>query len=304
MHSRSFVNAIFVVLLLLLALQGTALCREVAPGAAPAATDEFQKGVLWKISSDHSTSYVFGTMHSEHPAVTQLPDPVREAFAQTDRVILEIVLDRATVSRLSEATRITEGPDLPSRLGPELYRQVADVMDDYGIPSHALKDMKPWAVATTLLTPKSNTGLFLDRVLYLEALAKGKPVVGIETADEQMAAFEDMPAELQIELVRDSLELVPQLDELYAAMRERYLARDLAGLVKLNDSMLEESDDELAELFMQKIVIDRNHRMAERLDPHLKDGTTFVAIGALHLPGEEGLLNLLVQQGYDVEVVY
>jgi len=304
MRSRSFISAILVAAFALSIFYETAVSREVTAEAAPVAGEIYARGLLWKIGSENSTSYIFGTMHSEHPAVVQLPESVKNAFSEVDRVVLEIVLNRETIARLSDVTRITDGPDLPALLGPKLYRQVSDVMADYGIPTQTLKDMKPWAVATTLLTPKSNTGLFLDRVLYLEALAKDKPVIGLETADEQMAAFEGMPADAQIALVRESLELVPRLDSLYAEMREHYIARDLGSLVKLNDSMLEASDPELADMFIQKIVVDRNHRMAERLVPYLKSGTAFIAVGALHLPGDNGLLNLLAQDGYDVEVVY
>jgi uncharacterized protein YbaP (TraB family) len=304
MRSRFFISAIFVAASVLSMFHEIAVSGEIAAVARSADDEKYEKGLLWQIRSDGATSYIFGTMHSEHPAVARLPEQVQDAFSQVDRVVLEIVLDRATIARLSDATRISDGPNLPSLLGPALYQQVSSAMEEYGIPSHALNDMKPWAVATTLLTPKSNTGLFLDRVLYLEALAKGKPVIGLETADEQMAAFEDMPIEMQVALVRDSLELVPRRDGLYAEMRERYVARDLAGLADLNDSLLDESDPELADMFMQKIIVDRNHRMAERLDPYLKKGTAFVAIGALHLPGEDGLLNLLAQRGYDIEVIY
>lgn len=304
MRSRAFMSAILVITAVLSMFQQIAVSSEVAAEAGPAVEEKYEKGLLWKIRSTDATSYIFGTMHSEHPAVVELPEQVQNAFSQVDRVVLEIVLDRATIARLSEATRIADGPELPSLLGSALYNQVSSAMADYGIPRHALKDMKPWAVATTLLTPKTNTGLFLDRVLYLGALAKGKPVIGLETADEQMAAFDDMPTDMQVALVRDSLALVPRLDGLYAEMRARYIARDLAGLMELNESLLDESDAELANTFMQKIVVDRNHRMAERLEPWLESGTTFVAVGALHLPGKEGLLNLLAEEGYDVEAVY
>lgn len=67
---------------------------------------------------------------------------------------------------------------------------------------------------------------------------------------------------------------------------------------------MQQDDQRLADEFQQRLVVDRNHRMAERMQPYLQQGKVFIAVGALHLPGEEGLLNLLEQQGYAVRRLY
>jgi hypothetical protein len=272
---------------------------EVAP------RDAYRQGLLWRIRPPgRPPSYVFGTMHSEHPDVAVVPDPVREAFARSDRLILEMQLDQGSLGKVAEAMRVKSGQDLQALVGPQLFEESARIMGGLGVPTHALKGMKPWAVAVTLLTPRSDTGLFLDRMLYLEALAKGKPVSGLETAEEQMAVFDGLTLKEQIALLRESLELVPQLDGLYAQMRAAYTARDLEALAALNEGMLEKADQELAEVLTRRLVSERNPRMVDRLEPYLQQGNNFVAIGALHLPGDGGVLNLLARKGYDVEVVY
>lgn len=268
--------------------------------------DDYRSGLLWRIRPPgRPPSYLFGTMHSEHPDVVDVPDAVKEAFAQSDRVILEMPLDQQALGKVAEAMQIKAGgADLPSLLGPQLFDQAARMMDESGVPAQVLKGMKPWAVAVTLLTPRSTTGLFLDRVLYLAALAKDKPLSALETAEEQMAVFDGLTLKEQIALLRQSLELVPQLDGLYAQMREAYAARDLAALAELNEGMLEQADQMLADVLTRRLVTERNQRMAHRLEAYLDEGNSFVAIGALHLPGDEGVLNLLAGRGYEVEVVY
>lgn len=267
--------------------------------------DAYRQGLLWRIRPPgRPPSYVFGTMHSEHPDVAAVPDPVREAFARSHRLILEMQLDQRSLGEVSEAMRIKSGQDLQALVGPQLFDETARIMDGLGVPAQALRGMKPWAVAVTLLMPRSDTGLFLDRMLYLEALAKDKPVSGLETAEEQMAVFDELTLKEQIALLRESLELVPQLDGLYAQMRATYTARDLEALAALNEGMLEKADQELAEVLTRRLVSERNPRMVDRLEPYLQQGNSFVAIGALHLPGGDGVLNLLARKGYGVEVVY
>ncbi|MFP5506319.1 MAG: TraB/GumN family protein, partial [Gammaproteobacteria bacterium] len=154
------------------------------------------------------------------------------------------------------------------------------------------------------MMPKSATGLFLDRVLYLEALAKGKPVTGLETAEEQMAVFTALSDEAQTRLLEDALRQLPELDELHARMRAAYVRRDLQALIDISEASLRDSDPELAAYFNEQVIVARNRRMVERMQADLKRGNAFIAVGALHLPGEEGILALLRRQGYRVSVVY
>ena len=91
---------------------------------------------------------------------------------------------------------------------------------------------------------------------------------------------------------------------MHAELLAAYKQRDLGGLMTLNETSMKTGDQRLAEEFQQNLIVDRNHRMVERMREYLQQGSAFVAVGALHLPGEEGLLNLLEQQGYTVRRVY
>ena len=83
-----------------------------------------------------------------------------------------------------------------------------------------------------------------------------------------------------------------------------YLARDLAGMQAINDDQMQKGDTQLAAKVDQRLIIMRNYRMAERMQARLDEGHAFIAVGALHLPGKQGILNLLEQQGYLVNYVY
>jgi uncharacterized protein YbaP (TraB family) len=82
------------------------------------------------------------------------------------------------------------------------------------------------------------------------------------------------------------------------------LQRNLCALLAINDAAMQTADRQQAVELQDKLIVRRNRLMAERLQPYLQEGNVFVAVGALHLPGEAGLLNLLQQRGYTVRVIY
>lgn len=266
---------------------------------------EFSKGLLWKLERNGSAaSYLFGTMHSDDPAVVNLPSSVQEAFDQAQGVTLEIVLDSDSLLAMATALLLDEGQTLEPIIGSGLYRRAVEVMARQGVPEILLAKMKPWAVAVTLMTPPSENGRVLDLELYQQAVRQGKPVTGLETVDEQMGLFDRLPRQDQVALLEDTLDHLSEIEELLLELRDAYLDRDLDRLVALNDASMKDSDPGLVEMLNRMVVLERNHRMAERMAAHLRKGRQFIAVGALHLPGEEGLLNLLKQGGYTVTRVY
>ena len=269
------------------------------------AGDRFDKGLLWKIEPvGAAPSYLFGTMHSDDPRVVQLPAPVQQAFDRAASVTLEVELDPQALISLATALMLTDGSNLESLIGRDLYNRTLQVMRAQGIPDLVVANMKPWAVAVTLMTPPNQSGAVLDQVLYQQAISSGKNVSGLETVAEQMALFDGLPLSDQITLLRDTLDNLPDIAQMLEELRVAYLDRNLKRLVEINEASMQDSNPQLAKDFNQKVIIDRNHRMAERMKSRLQEGNHFIAVGALHLPGEEGLLTLLSGQGYRVTRVY
>jgi len=262
-------------------------------------------GLLWEISkAGQVPSHLFGTIHSEDPGVVALPAPVKQAFDAANSVVVEMLMDTEAMMYSSTAMLMLDGRSLSDVLGMPLYKQVSEAIASRGIPELVLNRMKPWAAAVTLSTPALETGQVLDLVLYQEALQQEKAVHGLETIQEQLDLFDSMPESDQVTLLRDAVDNLPELDAMNAELLAVYKQRDLAGLMAINEASMQTGDQRLAQDFQQRVIEDRNHRMAERMQPYLRQGRAFVAVGALHLPGEEGLLNLLEQQGYTVRRVY
>jgi uncharacterized protein YbaP (TraB family) len=279
------------------------LCLLAALGVA--AQEGFDSGLLWRIErSGSAPSYLFGTMHSDDPAVLELAAPVRQAFEQADAVTLEVTLDAQSLLVLTEALMMSDGRTLDALVGPALFARAVEAMAGQGIPDALVARMKPWAVAVTLMTPPTQNGMVLDHVLYRKALADGKPVDGLETVAEQVGLFDSLTLEEQIDLLQDTLDHLADIQRMLLELRQAWLQRDLARLMEINEATMRDSDPQFAAAFNQRIILDRNHRMAERMESRLRQGGRFIAVGALHLPGKEGLLELLERRGYRVTRLY
>jgi len=269
------------------------------------ADTDYSHGLLWEISqAGQQPSWLFGTIHSEDPEVVNLPAPVREAMDAARSVVLEILMDAEAMQYSSTAMLMLDGRSLPDVIGQPLYEKVSTAIASRGIPELVLNHMKPWAAAVTLSTPAPETGEMLDRVLYQDALEQGKAVYGLETLQEQLGLFDAMPEADQIALLNDTVDNFPQLDALHAALLAAYKQRDLGELHAISTASMQAGDQRLAEDFQRRLIDERNRRMVERMQPYLRQGKAFVAVGALHLPGKDGLLKLLERQGYTVRRLY
>ena len=269
------------------------------------AGDRFDSGLLWKIEPAGATpSYLFGTMHSDDPRIVQLPEPVQQAFDRASSVTLEIELDPQALTNLTIALLLTDGRKLESLIGRDLYKRTVQALNGLGVPDAVVAKMKPWAAAVTLMMPPNTSGVVLDQMLYQQAMLAGKKVNGLETVAEQMALFDELTLEDQIDLLREALDTLPDFAQMLEDLQSAYLDRNLKRLVEISETSMQYSNTELAESFNQKVIIDRNYRMAKRMKSRLQEGNHFIAVGALHLPGKEGLLMLLSGQGYRVTRVY
>jgi len=218
-------------------------------------------------------------------------------------VILEVNLDTEAMAAGSRVMLMTDGRRLSEIIGKALFERTVSALQSRGIPEVVAEHMKPWAAATALSMPVPETGVVLDMVLFQRARQAGKPLHGLETIAEQLEVFEGLPLDEQVALLRDAVEQVAGLDAMLAELLAAYKRQDLAAMVAINETAMATGDQRLAGEFQRRLIVDRNHRMADRMEPWLQQGGAFVAVGALHLPGEEGLISLLRQRGYSVRAV-
>lgn len=263
-----------------------------------------ERGLLWHISGNGADSYLFGTMHSEDPRVTRLPEAVSRKLSAADTLMLELALDEQAQMAVALEMFLPEGSSLSAVVGEALGKQAQQAMLEFGIPPEVTERMQPWATVVTLSMPKLETGQVLDVLLYQHGVERGMTFQPLETPQEQLAVFTSLTNSEQKALLRSVLEEYKSYPPMFEAMTEAYLQRDLEALSRMSDENPMSNDAALQQKLMKRLLDERNQRMVSRMVPLLSNGKVFVAVGALHLPGEVGLIRLLRQRGYSVDPIY
>jgi uncharacterized protein len=273
----------------------------------------YAKGILWEVSRPGSApSHILGTIHVADPRVLALPPAVSAAFASSRSFLTELVLSEAAARRYYEAAQFGDGRTLEGLIGAEDYARVGAIMRARAFPPDLLPRTKPWAVMLNLALPAPSAaegGVVLDRHLYLLARVQRKAVGELDQLEEQIFLFDEMPMDAQVALLRNALANHHRLGETTERAISAWIARDLGALWNISQEAAVSAPNaaELAPyqaLFNRRILFDRNVVMAYRMQPELRRGRAFIAVGALHLYGERGVLKLLAEQGYRVRRVY
>jgi len=269
------------------------------------------QGLLWKIErAELAPSYLFGTIHITDERVLDLPPAVEAAFGAARSATFEIIMTDELRMTMARAMVLRDGRTLESILSPELFREAATAGARYGFGPEQLKYFKPWALAMFLSVPQAELtraakgAVPLDQWLQNEARARGKPVYALETGDEQIALFNELSEADQLAMLESAIKDNARIEALFEDMTARYLARDVGGIYSEMLVQSQSMNKQLLELFLLRFNDERNRTMIARMAERLAEGGAFIAIGALHLPGERGLVSLLQNQGYRVERVY
>jgi len=267
-----------------------------------AAADDGDRAIYWSVSRDgRPAGYLLGTVHSEDPRVVDFPEAFVGQLVANDLFAMEMVPDLPTLTRLTEYMQYQDGTTLESRVGPERMGRLREALSGYQVPADWVSGMKVWAVVMTLSVPPPESGLFMDFSLSLRAAGAGLKVVGLETLEEQLSFLEKMPMEQQLALLDQALAEHGRVREVHDQLVAAYLAGDLGSLQETTELQLAELEPETRRYFIEQGIEARNRRMLEALLPLLEQGTVFTAVGALHLPGPEGLISLLRSRGYALE---
>ncbi len=278
------------------------------------------RGLIWKIEKQGlRPSYLFGTIHLSDPRLLTLNPAAEEAFQSSSTVALEIIemldpqLMASKAFSIMQSTMYSDGTTLDSKFAPaDLEAIKKKAASALGLPWNVAGRMKPWALMGTLVLPacelqrKRQNKPFLDIKLGNNANRMEKKLVGLETLESQMAAISSIPETYAIKSLVQAVRMGPRMDDLFETMIQLYLKEDMgtvwALMLQMGENGFVENQNaadagDYAEF--QRVIIDkRNFGMADSAIPLIEKGSAFIAVGALHLPGEKGIVNILAQKGY------
>lgn len=280
------------------------LCAASLP--ARAGGGPFGHGLLWEVTRPGlRPNYVFGTMHVADPRVLAVPPAVDKAFAAARTFVLELYPDAAVAQRFAEASQLEGSARLSGQLPAAHFEQLAQDLAARGLSRDVVDRLKPWAALLVSTEARGSTGESLDLALYVRARFANMRIEELDTVEEQIAVFDSLPQPTQIALLLRALERKDELPRDFEDSIQAYLAGDLAGLEAIawrNGHSTRGTPSHYAE-FEKKVIHDRSVIMAYRLEPHLRRGATFAAIGAMHLYGDRSVLRLLRDSGWKIRRV-
>lgn len=290
--------------------QRAALDRAVA--ATPHA-----EGILWQATRDEDTLTLIGTMHIFDPRLAPLADRAEPHVAAAEVLLVEMgpdeeqALQRAMVN---EPSRVfyTEGPTLPDRLDPDTWQAVQDAARARQLPPFLVAKMRPWYLMLTLSIPPCAMSdmmsgrMGLDHMLIEQAQAAGVPVRAVEPWDTIFALFDQGTEDEQIAMLRTSLADADLQEAAFVAMLDGYFAGRMAEVwemsrlsIRMTDGLTTEEADAAFAMTEELLLDTRNLAWMKRIDEAAAAHDRLaMAVGAGHLPGEVGLLNLLEQDGW------
>ena len=259
---------------------------------------------IWVVKGPHATVYLFGTIHALQPDHPWKTGKIDAAIKESGTLWLEIpnVDDASAMQPLIFGLGMDPAHPLSSKLTPEQLTKLNKAAAGLPGGEAMLESMKPWLAGMMLsLAPVLEAGYDpnsgVELVLKPEFTQANKPVKGFETAEQQIHYFADMPEKSQIDFIASELDsadtAVEKFKELVAAWYD-------GNVVKLDELNNADFRDKYPDLF-QLLVVKRNQNFTTQIREMLKgDGVSFVAIGAGHLVGKDGVPAMLEKQGYNV----
>ncbi len=276
--------------------------------------------LLWRIEkSGYRDSWLYGTMHVSDPRVMAMSEAARNSYEMADTIVVEsteitdMVKAQAALLANPALSMLPEGSTLQTLLKPDEFQLVETVLKERGVPIALVSRLQPWMIYSMIAIPQCELArmqknpTFLDKKLADDALAQGKALKGLETLAEQIGTLTDLPIELQVRLLTDTVALGSTLDDVMKTMTELYIQGQtgmIMPMIEWSSAQTGADDNDAYAEIEKQMVHSRNHTMVQRLAPMLEDGNAFVAVGALHLPGNDGLVQLLRDSDYTVTAMH
>jgi len=257
-----------------------------------------ENGLLWKLEAPNGkVSYLFGTMHSDDRRINNFSPAITKALSESDVFMMEVLPPRDPSIFL-----MPEDRSLSEMLTEKEFDRVRELADFHSMHIEAAMRMKPWLLAVVFDLPKPQTPYAQDVQLYTMAQDKAKDVLGLEDAGEHFAALDSFTLDEQLVMLRAVLKRSQKEKERdFESLIKAYLKGDTAKIAALDDKITGSIlPKDLWARMRTKLLDERNARMAERIAIQAGERSLFVAVGASHLAGDNGLVAKLKTAGYQV----
>lgn len=269
-----------------------------------------ENALLWKIEGKDikEPSYLFGTIHIIESSDFFYPDGTLSAIDQTDKMVFEIDMtemnDMSNAMGLMKSAMMKDGKSLKDLLSDEDYTKVEAHFSKLGLPLFLFEKMKPMFLtvfASNDFDPKGlqNGSIKSYEMEFMEIANKSnKTMSGLETIEFQMSVFDSIPYEDQAKMLIESIETGDTGSDQFAEMIKIYKEQNIAAMV----TMIGEDEGGMGN-YEDILLKKRNIAWIPQMSEMMSDGPVFFAVGAGHLAGKNGVIKLLLKEGYSLTPV-
>ena len=266
------------------------------------AQEKLEKSLLWKISGKNiETSYLFGTMHAT--CETNLSQNVINAISQTKDIYLELDLDDSNLQmNMMQHMNMKNGETIKNLISEKDYQLLdAFLIKELGMGLSAYNTIKPFFISTMFITKFLDCPMqSIETSLMAQAKKEKEEVYGLETVEDQVAAFESIPYKEQAqELVKFAKEGLQKSKKEFKELMEIYKSEDIEKMLAISF----QKEDNMFKKHIDALLTNRNKNWIQKIVAISTKNKSFYGVGAAHLAGEYGVINLLRKRGFKVEAV-
>ncbi len=271
--------------------------------------DGYNNSLIYKIQSDTNTVYILGSIHVLAEEYYPLTRSFSYAYYNSQKVIFEIdpeiLFSPDSFSKYEKQYTFQNGKTLETVLSPKTYTLVKQKLKSIGGDIQEVKKYKPWVLYLTLSGRFDSSVDFrpelgIENHFYRMAKDSGKPTGGLESMQDQLDVFDTLPLKIQDALLQESLAITgsKEREKAFLHMVKAWHQGRLDGLEQLVETF------KTYPLFYKKLLVQRNQNWIPQIEAFLKeDKNVLVIVGAAHLAGQDGLIALLTDKGYQLERV-
>lgn len=259
--------------------------------------------LLWEISGNglKRPSYLFGTMHILCAEDAQLSENLKGIIKNSDQIYFELDMDdMQEMMGALQYLRMSDGQKISELLTPEEYKKVEAYFKDnkFPMPMSMMNRFKPYFVSSLIgeqmLTCEQKNGMEMQ--IMQESKKYKKDIKGLETTKFQASIFDSIPYAKQAKDLVNYIDSIDNYKKVMLEMVDVYRQQDLVRM----DSLMHKSDPGMEE-YMDILLFDRNRRWVQDMPKLMSGQSLLFAVGAGHLPGDQGVINLLREKGYLVK---
>ncbi|MBH5318995.1 TraB/GumN family protein [Paenibacillus sp. GSMTC-2017] len=268
-------------------------------------TIEDSKGFLWKVEKNGNVVYMLGSIHVASEAMYPLRKEIQEAYEKSDYLSVEVnvVAEKAGLSEyITKLGTYQDGTTLKDHISAETYETLVQFLTDLKVPTNTLDKFKPWLAASIISSWNDETSPFkselgIDRHFINQAIKDKTPVLELESYESQLTMQDGFSAGIQEGMLLGTVQGFYSEDKSTEVLAKMWAEGSESELKSRVDVTA------LNEEYYNAMLKDRNILMVDKIDGYLKNekpSTYFVVVGALHMVGDHGLVELLHQEGYKV----